>query len=302
MYRPRILLTGANGFVGRQVLAALPNDIELHFVSRSGKGTGAGNWHKADLRNPEAAAQLVHHIKPTHLTHLAWNTERGAFWHAEDNLQWRDAGIAMVRAFAESGGQRLVITGTGAEYDADATSPISENIAALNPATLYGKAKRDLFLAASEIATAYNMSFAWPRIFNAYGAGEPAGRLVPSIINALLQEKVAKCSSGVQRRDFVDSRDLGNAIAALIFCDISGSINLGSGNQTTIGDIASMIGHLMERPKLIELGALPDRKGEPQIHIPDLTRMRDELKYKPKINYKSGLQDAIGWWRAHPQN
>ena len=301
MIRPRLLFTGANGFVGRQVLPALTNDFDLHFVSRSGRGAEAGNWHKVDLRNPQATAQLVYHIKPTHLIHLAWNTEHGTFWHAEDNLEWRDAGVALVRAFAESGGQRLLITGTGAEYDADATSPISENIAAQNPATLYGKAKRDLFLAASEIAAKHNISIVWPRIFNTYGAGEPVGRLVPSIINSLLDGKTAKCSSGTQQRDFVDSRDLGHAIAALISSDISGAINLGSGDQTTIGQIARMIGELMGRPELIALGALPDREGEPQVHIPDLTRMREELKYTPKINYKRGIQEAIGWWREYPR-
>jgi len=302
MIRPRLLFTGANGFVGRQVLPALTNDFDLHFVSRSGRGAEAGNWHKVDLRNPQATAQLVYHIKPTHLIHLAWNTEHGTFWHAEDNLEWRDAGVALVRAFAESGGQRLLITGTGAEYDADATSPISENIAAQNPATLYGKAKRDLFLAASEIAAKHNISIVWPRIFNTYGAGEPVGRLVPSIINALLQGKTAECSSGTQQRDFVDSRDLGHAIAALISCNISGAINLGSGNQTTVGQIARMIGDLMDRPELIALGAVPDREGEPKIHIPDLTRMRDELKYTPKINYKRGIQEAIGWWREYSRD
>lgn len=294
----RLLLTGATGFVGRHVLAALPNGFELHCVSRKTGSKENAIWHQADLRDSKAAADLIREVQPTHLAHLAWNTEHGKFWHAQDNIAWRDAGIEMASAFAECGGRRLIIAGTGAEYTTDAISPIDELSNDLSPATLYGQAKRDFFLAASGIAAAHKVSFSWPRIFNAYGEDEPVGRLVPSIINAILRGEPAKCSSGIQQRDFVDSRDLGGAIAKLIFSEVEGPVNLGSGQDATIGDIARLIGDLMGRSDLIALGALPDREGEPAIQVPDLKRMRDDLKYKPKINHKRGLQDAIGWWRA----
>jgi nucleoside-diphosphate-sugar epimerase len=299
MTRTCVMLTGANGFVGRQVLAALPEDVELHCISRSAKSNKKAVWHQGDLRERKVATDLIQAIKPTHLVHLAWNTEHGRFWHAQDNLEWRDAGIAMARAFAENGGQRMIMTGTGAEYAANAPSPIDELTAELAPATLYAEAKHGLFLAATDIALTYDISFAWARIFNAFGPGEPAGRLVPSIINAILMNQIAKCSSGLQKRDFVDSRDLGRAIAKLIFANVDGPINLGSGEDASIGDIARMIGTLMHRPDLIMLGSLPDRAGEPRVHIPDLKRMHDELKYTPKINHKLGLQDAIDWWREN---
>ena len=295
----RLLLTGARGFVGRHVLAALPDGLELHCVSRNTGDTENAIWHQVDLRDSKAIADLIREVQPTHLAHLAWNTEHGKFWHAQDNIAWREAGIEMTSVFAECGGRRLIIAGTGAEYTANADSPIGELSNFLSPATLYGQAKRDLFLAASGIAAAHKVSFSWPRIFNAYGEGEPAGRLVPSIINAILRGEPAKCSSGIQQRDFVDTRDLGRAIAKLIFSEVEGPINLGSGQDATIGDIARLIGDLMGRSDLIALGALPDREGEPAVQVPDLKRMHDDLKYKPKINHKRGLQDAINWWRAN---
>jgi len=294
----RLLLTGATGFVGRHVLTALPTELELHCVSRNTDGAENVIWHQVDLRDSKAVADLIREVQPTHLAHLAWNTEHGKFWHAQDNIAWRDAGIEMTSAFAECGGRRLIIAGTGAEYTADAVSPINELSNLLSPVTLYGQAKRDLFLSASDIAAAHKVSFSWPRIFNAYGEGEPAGRLVPSIINAILRGERAKCSSGIQQRDFVDTRDLGSAIAKLIFSGVEGPINLGSGQDATIGDIARLIGDLMDRSDLIALGALPDREGEPVVQVPDLKRMREDLKYKPKINHKRGLQDAIDWWCA----
>jgi nucleoside-diphosphate-sugar epimerase len=299
MSKPRILLTGANGFVGRQLVACLPDSVDLHCTSQTPQAAIGGDitWHALDLLDDSACAKLVSSVRPTHLAHLAWNTEHGKFWTSPDNIQWRDAGIALVRAFGKAGGKRLLICGTGAEYAASALSPLVENVSALEPETLYGQTKNALRIAAQEMAGDYGVSYAWARIFNAYGAGEDRRRLVPSIIGALLRDQTAKCSSGRQIRDFIDVRDLGAALAAILHSDLCGPINLGSGQEATIGEIAKTIGRLMNKQGLIALGALPDRAGEPLVQVPELTRMQDELGFVPKIGLEQGLCDAISWWK-----
>ena len=117
--------------------------------------------------------------------------------------------------------------------------------------------KNALRIEAQTIANEYGTSFAWARLFNAYGACEDRGRLVPSIIGAILRNEPAKCSSGQQVRDFMDVRDLGSALAALTLSDVQGPINLGSGRQTKIAEVAETIGRLMGRPDLIALGSVP---------------------------------------------
>jgi nucleoside-diphosphate-sugar epimerase len=297
MPKPRVLLTGANGFVGRQVLARLPDTVEIHCVSR-GSRTADENvtWHTVDLLDPAACAELISSARPTHLAHLAWNTEHGKFWTAPDNAQWRDTGIALVRAFAQLGGKRLLISGTGAEYASSDPSPLDESGSSAEAETLYGQMKNALRIEAQTIADEYGVSCSWARIFNVYGAFEDRGRFVPSIIGAILQNEPAKCSSGQQVRDFMDVRDLGSALVALALSDVQGPINLGSGQQAKIAEVAETIGRLMGRPDLIAPGALPDRPGEPLVQVPGLTRMRDELGFAPQIGLEQGLQDAIGWW------
>ena len=284
MPRTRVLLTGANGFVGRQVVACLPDSVELHCVSRKTRAAMGRDvtWHAADLLEPADCEMLVSSVRPTHLLHLAWNTEHGKFWTAPDNKQWRDAGAVLVRAFASAGGKRLVMCGTGAEYSTTAVSPLNEASAPTQAETLYGQMKNELHVEASMIALATGISFAWGRIFNAYGAFESRGRLVPSIIDAIMRGELAKCSSGQQVRDFMDVRDLGAAVAALALSKVRGPVNLGSGHQVKIADVATTLGQLMGRPDLIALGALPDRPNEPLLQVPDLTRMRDELGFAPK--------------------
>lgn len=297
--RPLVLLTGANGFVGRQVAARLAEIVELHCVSRQPRVAtgGAVTWHVADLLDADACEQLVASVRPSHLVHLAWNTEHGEFWTAPDNIRWRDAGMALVRAFGRAGGKRLVICGTGAEYATSAPSPLDENSSLVEPETLYGQAKNALRIAAQDTAGELAVSFTWARIFNAFGAGEDHRRLVPSIIGAILRNEPAQCSSGQQVRDFIDVRDLGGALAMLALSNVQGPINLGSGRQAKIAEIAGAIGRLMGRPDLIALGALPDRPGEPLHQVPRLARMRDELGFVPRIGFEQGLRDAISWWR-----
>ena len=299
----RILVTGARGFVGRQAVPHFPETAELHLVSRHAQPSDSRNatWHGMDLLDPSACERLVKDVQPTHLVHLAWNTEHGKFWTAPDNEQWRDAGAVLVQTFAAVGGKRLVICGTGAEYSTTAVSPLNEANAPTQAETLYGQMKNELHVEASKIALATGISFAWGRIFNAYGAFESRGRLVPSIIDAIMHGETAKCSSGQQVRDFMDVRDLGAAVAALALSKVRGPVNLGSGHQVKIADVAQTIGRLMGRPDLIALGALPDRPGEPLLQVPDLTRLRDELGFEPKISLEQGLRDAIDWWQVAAQ-
>lgn len=293
----RLLLTGASGFIGRQVAARLPQGIELHCASRSrSRNDGQGVWHELDLRDRHRCVRLIEDIRPTHLVHLAWNTEHGRFWDAPDNADWRDAGISLVEAFARTGGQRAVISGTCAEYSVTAPSPLHETEAPVDPATPYGRAKHALHLEASKIADAYGVTFAWARLFYVYGIGEKPGRLVPSIISSISRGLPARCSSGRQLRDFIDVRDLGEALARLTMSAIEGPINLGSGVSSTIAEIAQTIGALMGRPDLVALGALPDRAGEPLAQVPSVDRMKMELGFIPSIPLADGLREAIRWW------
>ena len=72
MNKPRILITGAPGFVGAQIVANLGDKFEVHGTSRTFGMAGAITWHAADLREPDDCAALVRDVKPAHLIHSAW--------------------------------------------------------------------------------------------------------------------------------------------------------------------------------------------------------------------------------------
>jgi len=291
MTKSRILITGARGFVGSQIKTHLDDGYDVHAVTRGTVTTDSVTWHDADLLDPDACQALIRDVRPSHLIHSAWETTHGVFWEADSNLAWLDAGKALFSAFCSNGGQRVVGCGTCAEY-AGSSDPLREGDDGQVPPSRYGQAKRELFHALRDMS----VSFAWARIFYPYGSGEHPARFVPSVCRALLEDRPAKCSSGVQMRNFMDVRDLGGAIAALVDSPLEGPINVGHPVSQKLGDVAMMLGQIAGHPDLIHLGALPDRPNEPAVLIPDLRRQMTELKFQPKIAIGDGMNDVYRWW------
>jgi nucleoside-diphosphate-sugar epimerase len=292
MTKARILITGARGFIGRQVIAGLAKDAELHGVSRHAHEDRSLIWHEADLTDGDACERLIHDVRPSVLVHCAWETKHGHFWHADSNHAWREAGKSLFTAFKATGGQRIVALGTCAEYGtSDAALKEADDTNA--PETLYGQAKLDLL----QCLRGLTVSFAWVRVFNAYGPHEDPRRFVPNVCNALLSGAPAACSSGRQIRDFIDVRDLGRAVATLTTSPLTDAINIGFGQPVSIAEIATRLGAIAGRPDLIALGQLPDRPGEAPLLIPDLSRQTRELRFQPTISLNEGLHDAFQWWK-----
>jgi nucleoside-diphosphate-sugar epimerase len=296
----RVLVTGAAGFIGRHCTADLvARGFEVHAVSsRPAKATdGAVTWHRADLLDPGEIAALVEGVRPTHLLHLAWETTHGRFWTSGENMRWLAGGVELVRAFGEAGGRRAVIAGSCAEYRW-ADEVCTERTTPLKPRTLYGACKHALHIAAEPFAAASGVSLAWGRVFFLYGPAEPPGRLVPSVTAALLRGEPAACTHGRQVRDFLYVEDAARAFTALLASDVTGAVNVASGQGVSLGDVAAQVGAIVGRPDLVRLGALPAAADDPALLVADVTRLSDEVGWRPAHDLDSGLRRTIEWWRG----
>jgi nucleoside-diphosphate-sugar epimerase len=297
----RVLVTGASGFVGLPVIAELASrGEEVHALSTRSSSlpsTLGVRWHRGDLGDERAVEALIDEVAPERLVHLAWYVEHGRFWSAPENVLWVERSLRLLRAFLRAGGRRVVMLGTCAEYDwSAAEGPIEEMTSPLEPAGLYGAAKDGLRRVAQAYAEQEGLELAWGRLFFLYGPREDPGRLVAAVIRSLLAGDTVETTSGRQRRDFLHVDDVAGAVVALLDSAVCGPVNIASGQATAVGEIVDRIAHVVGRPELVRRGALPDRRDEPPLLLADVTRLRDEVGYRPRWALADGLADAIRWW------
>jgi nucleoside-diphosphate-sugar epimerase len=294
----RVLVTGATGFIGRNASRALvERGFDVHAVT-SGEPPPDDDvtWHRADLLNADGALDAVHAASPTHLLHLAWYAEHGAFWKSPENVRWVEASLRLLRAFAGASGRRAVVAGTCAEYDWS-FGTLKEDETPLAPATLYGAAKHGLHTIAASYAAEAGFELAWGRVFFLYGPREHPSRLVSSVIGSLLRGEEAPTSEGSQVRDFLHVADVADAFAALVASGVTGAVNVASGEGVPVREVVERIGEITGRADLLRVGALATREGDPARISADVRRLRDDVGWRPRLDLDAGLRDTVEWWR-----
>jgi nucleoside-diphosphate-sugar epimerase len=288
---PRLLVTGGTGFVGRPcVNRSAARGAEVHILARAGQGE---RFHAADLFHAQRVGDVIADIRPTHLLHLAWVTTPGEYWNSPENERWVGASLALLSTFAENGGRRAVLAGSCAEYDWSGPGLCHEFETPLQPATLYGRCKSELF----ERAGRTRVSLAWARLFHLYGPGEHPTRLVASVARSLLAGDPAECTRGNQSRDFLHVADAADALVSLLFTDVTGPVNVASGSAVPVRDVTRLIGEVVGRPDLLRLGARPTPSGEPRVLFADVSRLSGEVGWRPRIGLAEGIADAVSSWR-----
>jgi nucleoside-diphosphate-sugar epimerase len=294
----KVLVTGANGFIGRHCLPLLiARGYEVHAVSRR-LTTANGEevfWHEVDLLRPGLAGALITRLRPECLLHLAWHTVPGEFWEARQNLDWLRASLEMLGAFIDSEGKRVVAAGSCAEYDCSGGQCIEETTC-LSPTTLYGTSKHALERTIHSLTRQSDLSSAWGRIFYLYGPHEHRSRLVAYVVRSLLRGEPALCSEGTQVRDFLHIEDAAAAFVALLDSDVVGAVNIASGIPVTVRTVLEHIAGQIGRPGLLRLGARDASAEAPKVWA-SVQRLKDEVGWAPRYDLGDGIAQTIAWWQ-----
>ena len=266
---PLILLTGANGFVGRQVLRALgERGCLVRVVVRNGKQGQLART--AAVETIIASADVFAESAPwwadvcrgvDTVIHVAWYVVPGEYLQSQKNRECLAGTLKLAQGALQAKVRRFVGIGTCFEYDLNAGHLSVET--PLKPSTPYGRAKADAFNALSHWLPKNGIEFAWCRLFYIYGEGENEQRLVPYLRARLKAGEPAELSSGKQIRDYLDVREAGRKIVEAALGSVQGPINICSGRPITVRELAEDIADEFGRRDLLRFGARAENLVDP---------------------------------------
>lgn len=310
----RVLVTGAGGFIGSHLterLAALGAKVRalVHY-------NAMGSWGWLDessvledievvtgeIRDRDSVRQVMQDVQIVfHLAALIGipYSYCAPLSYVHTNVEGTVNVLQVSREFSV---ERVVHTSTSEAYGTAQYVPIDE-AHPLQGQSPYSASK----IAADKLAEAFYLSFDVPvvtvRPFNTFGPRQSARAIIPTIITQCLKGEALRLGNLRPTRDlnYVSNIVEGFALAASAPEAIGQTVNLGSGREISVGDLARLIARLIGRPVSIECEGKRVRpeKSEVERLVADNTLARTLLNWKPTVDLEEGLKRTIEWLQQH---
>jgi len=312
----KVLVTGAGGFIGSHLTERL---VELGANTRAFvrySSTGSWGWLDqsplknefevvlGDIRDQDTVANALKDVEV--VFHLAALIAIPYSYHAPlSYVRTNVEGTLNVLQGAQRMGTAVVVhTSTSEVYGTARTVPIDENHP-LQGQSPYSATK----IGADKIAESFYLSFGLPvvtiRPFNTFGPRQSARAVIPTIVTQALNGAEVRLGSLEPTRDlnFVADTVEGFIKAAETPKAIGEVINLGTGREISIGDLASLILKLMNRDLPVSLESIRVRPENSEVDrlCADSRKGQSILGWTPKYSLEEGLTATIDWIRENSE-
>jgi UDP-glucose 4-epimerase len=254
-----------------------------------------------ELVRPESVRVLFQTLRPIITFNLAGY---GVDKQEQDEADFRRINTALVEAICEAAaatrdlgwtGQAVVHAGSALEYGTISGNLREDSLP--NPTTIYGQSKLAGTLRLRQCCEAHELRGITARLFTVYGAGEHAGRLLPSLIETAQNGNRLKLSAGSQRRDFTYVEDVAQGLLRLGLAPAAPGeiVNLATGRLSSVREFAETAARLLKIPQdRLLFGALPMRDSEMQHSEVALERLQQLIQWTPQTDIETGIQQTIG--------
>jgi nucleoside-diphosphate-sugar epimerase len=306
----RVLVTGATGFIGSHLVKHL---LKKNCTVATLMRPSSDPWRIKDVQSKVKIiygdlaeigqiSNEVQNFSPDLVFHLGWHGASSSRFVDDPDQAFQNVpgSIELLRLIAMGDCQRWVGLGSVLEYGRYPV-PISENLPP-QPTTLYGISKLSTCYLTQKLCNIYKISFAWLRLFWAYGPADVPNRMIPYVILSLLQGKKPILTPGKQLWDYLFIEDVVEALWQVATNpNVEGIFNLGSGRVHTIKSIVERIRDMID-PRL-PLGLGERAYGPEQImHLQaDISKLRRATSWAPKVNIEEGLRRTVSWFRENQE-
>jgi dTDP-glucose 4,6-dehydratase len=305
---PRIVITGAAGFIGSHLSETLlDRGYSVVGIDNLLTGATANIAHLANRDFTFIKHDVTNYIYvegPVDAV-LHWASPASPIDYLElpiPTLKVGALGTHKALGLAKAKNARFVIASTSEVYGDPLEHPQKEsywgNVNPIGPRGVYDEAKRF----AEAMTTAYHryhgLDTKIVRIFNTYGPRMRLrdGRAVPAFMSqALAGEDVTIFGTGKQTRSFCYVTDLVDGIIRLLNSDLNDPVNIGNPQEMTIEEIARAIIRLTGSSSKLVYRPLPE--DDPKVRQPDITRARTLLGWEPKVPLEEGLTKTLEYFR-----
>jgi len=318
----KILVTGADGFIGSHVVETLVksgHEVRAFVLYNSFNSWGwldeseqsirdSIDVFAGDIRDPHGVDKAVE--KQDVVLNLAALIAIPYSYHSPDT--YIDTNIKgtlnILQAARRHNVKRVVQTSTSEVYGTAQYIPIDE-VHPLHPQSPYAATK----VGADQLALSFYASFDVPvgilRPFNTYGPRQSARAVIPTIISQLANKSKVKLGSLSPTRDFSFVQDTANGFLAAAQSDaiVGQTINLGSGFEISIKETAETIAKLMNtKLELVddEQRVRPENSEVERLHA-SIEKAKTLLGWQPELKglagFETGLKKTIEWF-VNPKN
>ncbi len=286
----RILLTGAGGFLGREIARELRarGVVVAGLVRHADQSVGPQDF-VGDFLRPDTYAAQISAFAPDVLIHCAWSGVPAATRDLSSQYDNVAASVALFEHALEAGAKRLIGLGTQAEYGLT-TAPVNED-APTRPLTHYGIAKQATGAALMRLAQRRSTGAVWLRLFGLYGPRETAPSMLPWVARQFAQGQVPALTPCTQRWDYLHVRDAARAVCDLLPAQTHGVFNLASGHAPPLRETVLKLRDLMAPKITPDFGAVPF--GPEQVHClaGDISRLQAATGWAPQVTLEEGLAE-----------
>ena len=312
----KLLLTGANGFVGQHLISILP-DYQIIGVVHNSDLQDSENvkYESGNILDRGFLEDLVKKHQPDNIIHLA---AIAATWTQDPEnifkinlLGTLNLYLAVEKLKKESGFDPKIIYVSSAEAYGRTTSPeriTEENL--LFPLNYYGASKVAADRLSYQMSQTAKLRITIIRPFNHTGPGQMKGFFVPDMASQIVEIENDSTKNELMAgnlesiRDISDVRDIVEGYKCVLETDIAPgeAFNLCSGQGTKMQDILDKLISMAKKEIKIIQDPKRMRPSEVPITVGDNSKFRELTGWEPKVPLDQTLEDTLNYWRAKAKN